>query len=258
LAPLEGDPPHCSDWLCSALVALLVTMTTVSATLAAPASSGPQQRSRPARFSDLAELTPANVHGLLPLVAREFARQVPQQGSQPRQLSSAHRLQVDSLAGTDLSLQRFLDERVRLHLEIDGPARLPSSPGARGYEVSYATGPAATAATPAAGAPIERELRAWDPIERRVVWSVTEALPISARTLITAGGLVFYGTSDGWLKALDARTGTTLWTYRAEDRELDEPYSYRGTDGHQYIAVHSQPHAGAPGRETLLSFALAH
>jgi len=254
LASRNRDLAHRSDWLRTAFAALLVMMTIMSATPAAPASSGRQQRSLPARFSDLAELTPANVHGLLPLVAREFAPKFDGQGAQPRQHSPAHRLQVDSLAGTDPSLQRFLDERVRLHLAIEEPTRSPSPVDARSYEIGYAIGTAATAA----GAPAGRELRAWDPIERRVVWSVTEALPISARTLITAGGLVFYGTSDGWLKALDARTGRTLWAYRAEGRELDEPYSYRGSDGHQYIGVHSLPCAGVPGREAMLIFALAH
>jgi len=91
-----------------------------------------------------------------------------------------------------------------------------------------------------------------------MMWSVAGPLPIPARALITAGGLVFYGTSDGWLKALDARTGRTLWTYRAQGRELSEPYSYLATDGHQYLGVHSLPRAGTSGRETLLIFALAH
>jgi alcohol dehydrogenase (cytochrome c) len=87
---------------------------------------------------------------------------------------------------------------------------------------------------------------------------VTEPLPITARTLVTAGGLVFYGTSDGWLKALDARTGRTLWTHRAEGRKLEEPFSYRGADGYQYIAVHSLPRDSDEGRQTVLTFALAH
>ena len=120
------------------------------------------------------------------------------------------------------------------------------------------SGVPAGAAEPAGGAPGARELRAWDPIERRVIWSVTETLPGSAHTLITAGGLVFYGTSDGWFKALDACTGRTLWKHRVDGRALDEPFSYRGSDGHQYIGVHSLPHATVDGREKLLVFALAH
>jgi hypothetical protein len=209
------------------------------------------------RFSDLTELTPANVQGLLPLVSRTIAASGDDQASLLQLRSTERSLQVDSLAGVDLRLQRFLEERVHLRPAIEEP--LATNPaGTRGCEISYQIGTPAAAADPIAGAAGKRELRAWDPIGRRVIWSVTEALPTSARTLITAGGLVFYGTSDGWLKALDARTGRTLWTYRAGDRKLEEPFSYRGTDGYQYIAVHSLPRDPTDGRQTVLIFALAH
>jgi hypothetical protein len=207
------------------------------------------------RFSDLTELTPANVQGLLPLVSRTIAAKGDDQASLLQQRSTERSLQVDSLAGIDLRLQRFLDERVHLRRAIEEPMATQPA-GTRGCEISYQIGTPAGAADPAAAG--KRELRAWDPIGGRVVWSVTEALPTSARTLITAGGLVFYGTSDGWLKALDARTGRTLWTYRAGDRKLEEPFSYLGTDGYQYIAVHSLPRDPADGRQTVLIFALAH
>jgi hypothetical protein len=248
---------HRCTGLRAAFVALLVTPT-LSVTLAAAAVPRAEPRQlQPARFSDLAELTPANVQGLLPLVARGLDARLDDQGTSAPQRSPGHRLQVDSLAGADLRLQRFLDERVNLQLATEEPAHLPA-PGALGYEISYAIGTPPAAAEPAAARQGEHELRAWDPIERRVVWSVTEASPISARTLITAGGLVFYGTSDGWLKALDARSGRTLWKHRAEGRALEAPFSYRGADGHQYIGVHSRPTGAAAGSEVLLIFALAH
>jgi hypothetical protein len=253
LTPGKRDPQHRSNRLRTVLLALLLATPITSVTMAAPAaSSPPPRRSSPARFSDLAELTPANVRRLLPLVSRGSGAKFDDQGTLLQQRSIAHGLQVDSLAGVDMRLQHFLDERVHLQVATEEPARQPPLLAGSGCEISYVIG------TPAAGAPAERELRAWDPIERRVVWSVTEAQPISARTLITAGGLVFYGTTDGWFKALDARTGRALWKHRAEGRELNEPFSYRGTDGHQYVGVRSLPHASAGGREMLLIFALAH
>ena len=69
---------------------------------------------------------------------------------------------------------------------------------------------------------------------------------------------MFYGTADGWFKALDARTGHTLWKHRVASSRLEEPISYRGTDGHQYIAVRSRPRGRSGGGETLLIFGLAH
>jgi hypothetical protein len=209
-------------------------------------------------FSDLTELTPANVHGLMPLVARTLTVALQDQDPTLREGGSARRLHVDSSASVDLRLQRFVDERAD---QVQPAARegAPLAPGGGrvGSVVSYLIGsPAAAGVGGSSSAP--RELRAWDPIERRVLWSVCDALPSPSRTLVTAGGLVFYGTSDGWLKALDARTGRVLWTHRVDGSKLDEPSSYRGPDGHQYIAVHALPRTAAAGREAVLVFALAH
>jgi hypothetical protein len=263
VAPRIRNPRHCKR-LRAALVTVLVTVPFVSTMAAATAAtSEPPPASRPARFSDLSELTPRNVQGLLPLVSRTISlesadRRAPpeDEDAPPQPRSITHRLQVDSSTGVDLRLQRFLESRTHLQLAVEKPEvlALGEAPG----EMSYMIETPATAAETAPGALGEHRLRAWDPIERRVVWSVTEALPPSARTLITAGGLVFYGTTDGWLKALDARTGRTLWKYREAGRRLGEPRSYRGIDGHQYIAVHSLPQQAGSGRQTLLIFALAH
>jgi hypothetical protein len=240
------------------LTVLLLTPL-VSVTIAAPATSSRlPHRSQPASFSDLAELTPTNVQRLLPLVSRGIAARFDDQGTPLQQRSIAHGLQGDSQAGVDLRLQKFLEERVHLQLACEEPAHLPPRAGASGSEISYVIDTPAPVVESAAAAPGERALLAWNPIERRVVWSVTEALPISARTLVTAGGLVFYGTTDGWFKALDARTGRTLWKYQVEGRQLAEPFSYRGADGHQYIGVHSRSNATGGGRATQLIFALAH
>jgi len=78
---------------------------------------------------------------------------------------------------------------------------------------------------------------AWDPIARRAAWEVHEDLPIWSPALATGGGLVFYGTLDGWFKALDARTGKLVWRFKAGSGIIGQPISYRGPDGRQYIAV---------------------
>jgi lanthanide-dependent methanol dehydrogenase len=81
------------------------------------------------------------------------------------------------------------------------------------------------------------ELTAWDPVNRRPVWQVKENFPIWSGTAATAGGLVFYGSMDGWFKAVDARSGNLLWKYKVDSGVIGQPVSYRGPDGHQYIAV---------------------
>jgi lanthanide-dependent methanol dehydrogenase len=81
------------------------------------------------------------------------------------------------------------------------------------------------------------ELTAWDPVRRRPAWEVKENFPIWSGTVVTAGDLVFYGTMDGWFKALNARTGELLWKYKVDSGVIGQPISYRGPDQHQYIAV---------------------
>jgi PQQ-dependent dehydrogenase (methanol/ethanol family) len=81
------------------------------------------------------------------------------------------------------------------------------------------------------------EFSAWDPVARKKRWTIRERFPVWSGALATAGDLVFYGTMDGWFKAVDARTGELRWQSKTESGIIGQPVSYRGPDGHQYIAV---------------------
>ena len=81
------------------------------------------------------------------------------------------------------------------------------------------------------------EFTAWDPVAMRPAWKLTEKFPVWSGTLVTAGDVVFYGTMDGWFKALDARSGATLWQYQTGSGIISQPVTYRGPDGKQYVAV---------------------
>jgi PQQ-dependent dehydrogenase (methanol/ethanol family) len=78
---------------------------------------------------------------------------------------------------------------------------------------------------------------AWDPVRRQPAWVAKENFPVWSGTVATGGGLVFYGTMDGWFKAVDARSGAPLWKFKVDSGVVGQPISYRGPDGHQYIAV---------------------
>jgi len=80
---------------------------------------------------------------------------------------------------------------------------------------------------------------AWDPVARRKVFEIKEDLPLWSPALATAGGVVFYGTMDGWFKAIDALSGKLLWRFKTGSGIIGQPISYRGPDGRQYIAVPS-------------------
>ena len=78
--------------------------------------------------------------------------------------------------------------------------------------------------------------KAYDPVKQETVWFNKDELPYTGGALSTAGGLVFHGDLKGWVKALDAKTGKTLWSFNAGSGISQSPISYV-IDGKQYIAV---------------------
>jgi lanthanide-dependent methanol dehydrogenase len=80
-------------------------------------------------------------------------------------------------------------------------------------------------------------LTAWDPVGRRIAWEIKEDLPVWSGALATGGDVVFYGTMDGWFKAIDARNGKLLWRQKLDSGIIGQPVSYRGPDGRQYVAI---------------------
>jgi PQQ-dependent dehydrogenase (methanol/ethanol family) len=111
-----------------------------------------------------------------------------------------------------------------------------------GVEANYIAG------TPYLGASVKMfpgpgnyrgELVAWDPVRARAVCSVKEDLPLWSGVLATAGDLVFYGTMDGWFKAIDARSCAELWKFKTGSGIVGNPIAYKGPDGKEYIAVYS-------------------
>jgi len=81
------------------------------------------------------------------------------------------------------------------------------------------------------------EFTAWDPVEGKVVWTIPDHFPVWSGALATAGDVVFYGTLDGWFKAVDARSGTLLWQFKTGSGIIGQPATYRGPDGKQYVAI---------------------
>lgn len=69
------------------------------------------------------------------------------------------------------------------------------------------------------------------------MWSIQERFPAWSGALVTAGDVVFYGTMEGWFKALDARDGRELWRFKTGSGIIGQPISYRGPDGKQYVAI---------------------
>jgi lanthanide-dependent methanol dehydrogenase len=81
------------------------------------------------------------------------------------------------------------------------------------------------------------EFSAWDIEAGKEVWTIKERFPVWSGALATAGGLVFYGNMEGWFKAVDAKTGEVLWQFQTGSGIIGQPTTYRGPDGHQYVAI---------------------
>ncbi|GAB1424591.1 quinoprotein ethanol dehydrogenase [Thauera terpenica] len=81
-------------------------------------------------------------------------------------------------------------------------------------------------------------LRAIDPITGKIAWEHKEEFPLWAGTLTTAGGMLFTGTSDGYLKAFDAKNGNELWKFQTGSGVVSVPVTWE-MDGEQYVAIQS-------------------
>ncbi|WP_353014384.1 methanol/ethanol family PQQ-dependent dehydrogenase [Mesorhizobium sp. M0854] len=78
---------------------------------------------------------------------------------------------------------------------------------------------------------------AWDVAAAKPAWSLKENFPVWSGAVATAGNVVFYGTMEGWFKAVSARTGELLWQFKTSSGIIGQPITYRGPDGHQYVAI---------------------
>jgi lanthanide-dependent methanol dehydrogenase len=84
------------------------------------------------------------------------------------------------------------------------------------------------------------EFMAWDVVNAKKVWSIKDAnFPIYSGVLTTGGDLAFYGTMDGWFRAVDARSGKLLWQFKTGSGIVGNPMTFLGPDGKQYVAIYS-------------------
>jgi PQQ-dependent dehydrogenase (methanol/ethanol family) len=77
---------------------------------------------------------------------------------------------------------------------------------------------------------------AWDPNDGKIVWSDKERFPAWSGVLTTDGGVAFYGTMDGWFKAVDTKTGNLLYKQKMPSGIIGNPITY-SYNGKQYVAI---------------------
>ncbi len=69
------------------------------------------------------------------------------------------------------------------------------------------------------------------------MWGIKEGLAAWGGALATAGDVVFYGTMEGWLKAVHAESGEVLWKFKTASGIIGNPITYMGPDGKQSVAI---------------------
>lgn len=77
---------------------------------------------------------------------------------------------------------------------------------------------------------------AWDPVQQRQAWRLPVPTVFVGGTAATAGGIVFAGTGDGRLLALDAELGTILWQAPVNNAVMGGIAVY-SVDGEQYVTL---------------------
>jgi PQQ-dependent dehydrogenase (methanol/ethanol family) len=77
---------------------------------------------------------------------------------------------------------------------------------------------------------------AWDATKGKIVWSDPEQFSVWSGALATAGDVVFYGTLEGYLKAVDAKSGKELFKFKTPSGIIGNVMTYEH-QGKQYVAV---------------------
>ena len=107
------------------------------------------------------------------------------------------------------------------------------------YKVAYAAGTPYVGATvamyPAPGDGNMGNFIAWDAAKGEIVWSKPEQFSVWSGVLATAGDVVFYGTLEGYIKAVD-KDGNELYKFKTPSGIIGNVTTYEH-GGKQYIAV---------------------
>ncbi|MGH6903640.1 MAG: methanol/ethanol family PQQ-dependent dehydrogenase [Geminicoccaceae bacterium] len=108
------------------------------------------------------------------------------------------------------------------------------------FAVSYTAGQPYVGATlsmyPAPGGDHLGNFIAWDAVAGEIVWSIPEPFSVWSGALATAGDVVFYGTLEGYLKAVDAETGAPLYQFKTPSGIIGNVNTWTH-NGKQYLGV---------------------
>jgi lanthanide-dependent methanol dehydrogenase len=79
---------------------------------------------------------------------------------------------------------------------------------------------------------------AWDAAQGKIVWSKPERFSVWSGALTTAGDIVFYGTLEGYIKAVSTKDGKELWKFKTPSGIIGNVFTYEYS-GKQYVGIYS-------------------
>jgi lanthanide-dependent methanol dehydrogenase len=80
------------------------------------------------------------------------------------------------------------------------------------------------------------QFTAWDAKTGKIAWSNKEQFSVWSGSVATAGGVVFYGTLEGYLKAVDAKSGKELYKFKTPSGIIGNVNTWK-YNGKQYVGV---------------------
>lgn len=135
------------------------------------------------------------------------------------------------------------DQQPAAYSPDTGLAYVPTNHVCMDYEpfkVSYTSGQPYVGATlsmyPPKGETNMGNFIAWDGRTGKIVWSNKEQFSVWSGALATAGGVVFYGTLEGYLKAVDAKTGKELYKFKTPSGIIGNVMTYEHK-GKQFVGI---------------------
>lgn len=80
------------------------------------------------------------------------------------------------------------------------------------------------------------KVKKFDVVSGETDWEIPDPYPNWGGTMVTDGGLLFYGSLGGDFRAVDRKDGKVLWSRKLASGIIANPITYK-VGGHQYVSV---------------------
>jgi len=82
------------------------------------------------------------------------------------------------------------------------------------------------------------KIKKFDALSGETVWEIPDQYPNWSGTMVTDGGLMFYGSLGGDFRAVDRDSGKVVWSRKLGSGIIGNPITYK-VDGKQYVSIFS-------------------